>query len=84
MLSILIVLAVIARFVTDYSNWKIALGLTAVVFVFANMADSPSTDMHLFFAILFSPAIYGICHLFVAILGWVKSKTVKPSFGRDA
>lgn len=84
MLLILLILAIIARFATNYSNWKIALGLTAVVFLFAQMADRPNYNAHIFFAILFSPAIYGICHLVVAMLGWLKSKVMRPSFGRNA
>jgi hypothetical protein len=82
MLLILMILAVMSRFATNFSNWKIALALTFVFLLFAHWADNPPSNANLIVAILVSPAAYGVIHLFLIPLGWLKSKIMRPAWGR--
>lgn len=83
MVLIFIVLAIIARFFTNFSNWMIALALTALFLLIAHLADNPPSSANLIFAIIASPAAYGIIHLFLLPLGWIKSKFKRNVWGRQ-
>lgn len=84
MLLILIILAVIARFFTNFSNWRIAIALTCVFLLFAHLADNPASSANLVVAIIVSPVAYGIIHLFLIPLAWIKSKFKRHDWGRPA
>ena len=73
MLLLTVIAAIIARFATNFANWKIAIALTLFVLVLLNTFDSDNNNMHLFFGLLFSPVIYAINHLFLVLLNWTKS-----------
>ncbi|MEM9573593.1 MAG: hypothetical protein AAF870_00010 [Pseudomonadota bacterium] len=83
MVLILVVLAIIARFFTNYSNWLIALALTAAFIFFASLADNPPQRPHLVIAIFISPLAFLIFYLLVRSLGWVKSKLKRNNWGRQ-
>lgn len=84
MLLIITVGAIIARFATNFANWKIAVALTFVFLLIAHLADNPPSDANLIVAVIVSPAAYGIIHVFLIPLGWIKSKFKSQNWGRPA
>ncbi len=82
MVLIILLGAIIGRFATNYSNWKIALALTFVFLLIAHLADNPPSSANLIVAIIVSPAAYGIIHLFLIPLSWIKSKFKRHNWDR--
>lgn len=79
MILLTLIAAIVARVATNFANWKIALGLTLLVLVMLNSFDRPNYNAHLVFGVVLSPIIYGVNHLLLIVIGWVKVRVVRLS-----
>ena len=79
---LIVVAAIAARLMTDLAHWKIALAITCGIAAIGYLVHNPAINVDGTLVLIASPGIFGLIYLFLVPLGWLKSKFIKPNWGR--